>query len=93
VDKERLKLVDTAIMAPVTCNACNKEFEDEVEQKEHYRSEWHRYNLKRKVLLGYFSLYNFLTFVRRFYFLVFLIFQSFSRRVQTSSVLMVIRVA
>ncbi|KAJ3698733.1 hypothetical protein LUZ61_002438 [Rhynchospora tenuis] len=36
-------------MAPVTCNACNKEFEDEAEQREHYRSEWHRYNLKRKV--------------------------------------------
>ncbi|XP_078176459.1 cytoplasmic 60S subunit biogenesis factor REI1 homolog 2-like isoform X2 [Carex rostrata] len=36
-------------MAPITCNACNKEFEGEVDQKEHYRSEWHRYNLKRKV--------------------------------------------
>ncbi|KAI5649358.1 hypothetical protein M9H77_35363 [Catharanthus roseus] len=33
----------------VTCNACNKEFQDEAEQKLHYRSEWHRYNLKRKV--------------------------------------------
>ncbi|PIM99869.1 C2H2-type Zn-finger protein [Handroanthus impetiginosus] len=34
---------------PVTCNACNKELVDEVEQKLHYKSEWHRYNLKRKV--------------------------------------------
>ncbi|PKA57584.1 hypothetical protein AXF42_Ash018559 [Apostasia shenzhenica] len=36
-------------MRGLTCNSCNKEFEDEVEQKLHYRSEWHRYNLKRKV--------------------------------------------
>lgn len=40
-------------MAPITCNACNKEFEGEVDQKEHYRSEWHRYNLKRKVFLRF----------------------------------------
>ncbi|KAG6511044.1 hypothetical protein ZIOFF_029093 [Zingiber officinale] len=36
-------------MPALTCNACNKEFDDEVQQKLHYRSEWHRYNLKRKV--------------------------------------------
>ncbi|KAL0324026.1 UNVERIFIED_CONTAM: Cytoplasmic 60S subunit biogenesis factor REI12 [Sesamum calycinum] len=36
-------------MPGLTCNACNKEFVDEVEQKFHYKSEWHRYNLKRKV--------------------------------------------
>ncbi|MQL68400.1 hypothetical protein Taro_000710 [Colocasia esculenta] len=33
----------------LTCNACNKEFADDAEQKLHYKSEWHRYNLKRKV--------------------------------------------
>lgn len=33
----------------LTCNACNREFEDDAQQKLHYRSEWHRYNLKRKV--------------------------------------------
>uniref|UniRef100_A0A1D1YCW8 Zinc finger protein C550.15c n=1 Tax=Anthurium amnicola TaxID=1678845 RepID=A0A1D1YCW8_9ARAE len=33
----------------LTCNACNKEFRDDEEQKLHYKSEWHRYNLKRKV--------------------------------------------
>ncbi|XP_076929794.1 cytoplasmic 60S subunit biogenesis factor REI1 homolog 1-like [Bidens hawaiensis] len=33
----------------LTCNACNKEFEDENDQKLHYKSEWHRYNLKRKI--------------------------------------------
>ncbi|KAA8525800.1 hypothetical protein F0562_007655 [Nyssa sinensis] len=36
-------------MPGLTCNACNKEFLDESEQKLHYKSEWHRYNLKRKV--------------------------------------------
>ncbi|KAK7260796.1 hypothetical protein RIF29_27094 [Crotalaria pallida] len=36
-------------MPVLTCNACNKEFTDEAEQKDHYKSEWHRYNLKRKV--------------------------------------------
>ncbi|XP_073144709.1 cytoplasmic 60S subunit biogenesis factor REI1 homolog 1 [Henckelia pumila] len=36
-------------MPGLTCNACNKEFLDDAEQKLHYKSEWHRYNLKRKV--------------------------------------------
>ncbi|KDP33442.1 hypothetical protein JCGZ_07013 [Jatropha curcas] len=36
-------------MPGLTCNACNKEFKDDTEQKLHYKSDWHRYNLKRKV--------------------------------------------
>ncbi|XP_010265409.1 PREDICTED: cytoplasmic 60S subunit biogenesis factor REI1 homolog 1 [Nelumbo nucifera] len=36
-------------MPGLTCNACNKEFGDDLQQKLHYKSEWHRYNLKRKV--------------------------------------------
>ncbi|KAG9455958.1 hypothetical protein H6P81_000466 [Aristolochia fimbriata] len=36
-------------MGILTCNACNTEFSDEAEQRLHYRSDWHRYNLKRKV--------------------------------------------
>ncbi|XP_021738886.1 cytoplasmic 60S subunit biogenesis factor REI1 homolog 1-like [Chenopodium quinoa] len=36
-------------MSGLSCNACNKEFDDDVEQKLHYKSEWHRYNLKRKI--------------------------------------------
>ncbi|KAE9586484.1 putative transcription factor C2H2 family [Lupinus albus] len=36
-------------MSGFRCNACNKELNDEFQQKEHYKSEWHRYNLKRKV--------------------------------------------
>nr|XP_043613143.1 cytoplasmic 60S subunit biogenesis factor REI1 homolog 1-like [Erigeron canadensis] len=33
----------------MTCNACNTEFTEENDQKLHYKSEWHRYNLKRKI--------------------------------------------
>ena len=36
-------------MPTVTCNACNAGFDDEEQQLLHYRSEWHRNNLKRKV--------------------------------------------
>ncbi|KAG6548837.1 hypothetical protein Mapa_009599 [Marchantia paleacea] len=36
-------------MPGLACNACNVEFQDESGQKSHYRSDWHRYNLKRKV--------------------------------------------
>nr|AFK41799.1 unknown [Lotus japonicus] len=36
-------------MPGLTCNACNTEFIDDADQKLHYKSEWHRYNLKRKV--------------------------------------------
>ncbi|KAK3131157.1 hypothetical protein QOZ80_6BG0502770 [Eleusine coracana subsp. coracana] len=36
-------------MPMVTCNACNAGFDTDEQQRLHYRSEWHRYNLKRKV--------------------------------------------
>ncbi|TYI17105.1 hypothetical protein ES332_A07G001100v1 [Gossypium tomentosum] len=36
-------------MPGLACNACNREFLDEAERKLHYKSDWHRYNLKRKV--------------------------------------------
>lgn len=36
-------------MPGLTCNACNREFNDDAEQRLHYKSDWHRYNLKRKV--------------------------------------------
>ena len=32
-----------------TCNSCKLEFPDLQGQKEHMRSDWHRYNLKRRV--------------------------------------------
>ncbi|GJQ91016.1 zinc finger protein [Tanacetum coccineum] len=33
----------------LSCNACNTEFSNENDQKNHYKSEWHRYNLKCKI--------------------------------------------
>ncbi|KAH6559635.1 hypothetical protein KP509_1Z001300 [Ceratopteris richardii] len=33
----------------LACNACNTQFSDETAQKAHYRSDWHQYNLRRKV--------------------------------------------
>jgi hypothetical protein len=38
-------------MPTTTCNACNVVFVDDEQKRIHYRSEWHRYNLKRKVLI------------------------------------------
>jgi hypothetical protein len=49
----------------MTCNACNVTFSDEAAQKVHYRCDWHRYNLKRKVSFRSFlgvSLRRFLAF-------------------------------
>ncbi|XP_071693733.1 cytoplasmic 60S subunit biogenesis factor REI1 homolog 1-like [Rutidosis leptorrhynchoides] len=31
------------------CDACNKQLIDENDQENHYKSQWHRYNLKRKI--------------------------------------------
>jgi len=45
-------------MSGLACNSCNKDFEDDAEQKFHYKSEWHRYNLKRKVSFLLLSLSN-----------------------------------
>lgn len=36
-------------MSGLSCNSCNEDFEDDSDQKLHYKSEWHRYNLKRKI--------------------------------------------
>ncbi|OWZ09571.1 hypothetical protein PHMEG_00017703 [Phytophthora megakarya] len=34
----------------LTCTACRLEFASPAEQKDHFRKDWHRYNLKRKVV-------------------------------------------
>jgi len=33
----------------LTCLACRLVFADAINQKQHYTSDWHRYNLKRHV--------------------------------------------
>lgn len=32
-----------------TCVTCNVTFENSEQQRDHYKTDWHRYNLKRKV--------------------------------------------
>ena len=39
-------------MATATCNACNVRFVDDEQKRLHYRSDWHRFNLKRKVSIA-----------------------------------------
>lgn len=35
--------------AVLTCYFCKTEFSDVVKQREHYKLDWHRYNLKRSI--------------------------------------------
>ena len=37
-------------MANFTCLTCRVLFEDADNQREHYKTDWHRYNLKRKLV-------------------------------------------
>lgn len=37
-------------MAPFTCITCSVAFSDADIQRSHYKTDWHRYNLKRKVI-------------------------------------------
>ena len=37
-------------MANFTCLTCHVLFEDADNQREHYKTDWHRYNLKRKIV-------------------------------------------
>jgi len=41
-----------ARMATATCNACNVRFVDDEQKRLHYRSDWHCFNLKRKVSIA-----------------------------------------
>ncbi|KAL3831821.1 hypothetical protein ACJMK2_023523 [Sinanodonta woodiana] len=40
---------DLTVSEKMSCNFCNTEFTSKKEQKEHYRSDWHRYNLKQRI--------------------------------------------
>lgn len=37
------------IKSPYTCLTCSVIFEDSLKQRQHYSTEWHRYNLHRKI--------------------------------------------
>lgn len=36
--------------AKLTCSYCQVEFSDVAKQREHYKLDWHRYNLKQSLL-------------------------------------------
>ncbi|KAI8362801.1 hypothetical protein BD560DRAFT_484020 [Blakeslea trispora] len=46
ISLEPLKLEDTT-----SCLTCDVVFEDREEQRQHFKTDWHRYNMKRKVVL------------------------------------------
>merc|ERR1712147_14216 len=48
-DRVRLLTLLFLDMASFTCLACRVVFKDAENQRAHYKTDWHRYNLKRKV--------------------------------------------
>ncbi|GFG28589.1 hypothetical protein Cfor_10717 [Coptotermes formosanus] len=40
---------DLSVSEKLFCSFCNAKFEDQVQQRWHYKLDWHRYNLKRKL--------------------------------------------
>lgn len=47
VQEERLANQENEL----TCNTCAITFQDREEQRQHFSTDWHRYNIKRKVVL------------------------------------------
>ncbi|CEP12209.1 hypothetical protein [Parasitella parasitica] len=47
IQEDRLANQDNEL----TCNTCAIEFQDRGEQRQHFSTDWHRYNIKRKVVL------------------------------------------
>lgn len=60
IDNENSKL---------TCSFCQVNFDNATEQKEHYKSDWHRYNLKQNLRSKpHVSYENFQENMRKFFF-------------------------
>ncbi|XP_014956824.4 cytoplasmic 60S subunit biogenesis factor ZNF622 isoform X2 [Ovis aries] len=45
----RSRFISRLAMATYTCNTCRAVLEDAEAQRVHYKTDWHRYNLRRKV--------------------------------------------
>jgi pre-60S factor REI1 len=45
----RISFLDMSSPSPYTCITCHVAFQNGELQRAHYKSDWHRYNLKRKV--------------------------------------------
>lgn len=51
---ERLQIQEERLVNQeneLTCNTCAITFQDREEQRQHFSTDWHRYNIKRKVVL------------------------------------------
>lgn len=42
-------IVDQTGSDSITCSFCKINFTDSAQQRQHYKSDWHRYNLKQKL--------------------------------------------
>lgn len=45
--QEKSAAIPSSVM--LSCNTCSAKFEDKAKHRDHFKSEWHRYNLKRKM--------------------------------------------
>ncbi|XP_015111543.1 ankyrin repeat and zinc finger domain-containing protein 1 [Diachasma alloeum] len=43
------QLEDLTVSDSLSCSFCNKVFEDQAQQRSHYKLDWHRYNLKQRL--------------------------------------------
>ncbi|XP_044728414.1 ankyrin repeat and zinc finger domain-containing protein 1-like [Chrysoperla carnea] len=46
---EILNIEDLTISDTLFCSFCNAKFDDQIQQRQHYKLDWHRYNLKQKL--------------------------------------------
>ncbi|KAF5295152.1 hypothetical protein FQR65_LT10540 [Abscondita terminalis] len=49
--REHLKKWAPSGSSKLVCSYCKTEFDDVIQQREHYKLDWHRYNLKQNLLL------------------------------------------
>ena len=48
--KNPLDLLDDLVVSDsLSCSFCNTVFEDQTQQRLHYKLDWHRYNLKQRL--------------------------------------------
>lgn len=51
IQQERLNNQDENSNGTLTCNTCAISFENRSDQRSHFNTDWHRYNIKRRVML------------------------------------------
>lgn len=48
-ENELLQLRKKAVSVKLHCNVCNLDFENQIEQRQHYQSDLHKFNIKRNI--------------------------------------------